>query len=68
MNLTPIVVIVFTLQVFGQEGMLPRSTPEAQGISSAGIQKFIEAADQQVNSMHSFMLACQGKPFTRRTF
>ncbi|HEX5221289.1 MAG TPA: serine hydrolase [Verrucomicrobiae bacterium] len=35
---------------------LPRSTPEAQGISSAAILDFIEAADQQVNAMHSFML------------
>lgn len=40
---------------------LPRSTPEAQGVSSAAIREFIEAADQQVNSMHSFMLVRHGK-------
>jgi len=41
---------------------LPRSTPEAQGISSAAILEFIEAADkQQAESMHSFMLVRHGK-------
>ncbi|MCC9605806.1 beta-lactamase family protein [Blastopirellula sp. JC732] len=40
---------------------LPRSTPEAEGVSSKGIQAFIEAADKDVNSMHSFMLVRHGK-------
>ena len=40
---------------------LPRSTPEAQGVSSAGIREFIEAADQQVDTMHSFMLVRHGQ-------
>ncbi|EAQ81882.1 serine hydrolase domain-containing protein [Blastopirellula marina] len=40
---------------------LPRSTPEAEGVSSQGIQAFIEAADKQVNSMHSFILVRHGK-------
>jgi CubicO group peptidase (beta-lactamase class C family) len=39
---------------------LPRSTPEEQGISSAGIRAYVEAADQQVNTMHSFMLVRHG--------
>ena len=39
---------------------LPRSSPESQGVSSAGIREFIEAADQQVNSIHSFMLVRHG--------
>ena len=39
---------------------LPRSTPEAQGVDSAVIRKFVEAADKQVNSMHSFMLVRYG--------
>jgi len=39
---------------------LPRSTPEAQGISSAAILDFVEAADKQVNAMHSFMLVRHG--------
>jgi CubicO group peptidase (beta-lactamase class C family) len=39
---------------------LPRSTPEAQGISSAGIRDYVETADRQVNTMHSFMLVRHG--------
>jgi len=39
---------------------LPRSTPEAQGISSAAILDFVQAADKQVDAMHSFMLVRHG--------
>jgi CubicO group peptidase (beta-lactamase class C family) len=39
---------------------LPRSLPENEGVSSAGIREFVEAADQQVNSIHSFMLVRHG--------
>ncbi len=39
---------------------LPRSTPEAQGVSSAQIREFVETADKHVNSMHSFMLVRHG--------
>src|SRR5262245_31342351 len=34
---------------------LPRSSPEAQGVSSAAILSFIEAADKSIDSLHSFM-------------
>jgi CubicO group peptidase (beta-lactamase class C family) len=40
---------------------LPRSTPEAQGVSSAGILAFIEAADKTVDSMNSVMIVRHGK-------
>jgi CubicO group peptidase (beta-lactamase class C family) len=40
---------------------LPRSTPEAQGISSQAIFDFIEAADKNVNTMHSFMILRHGQ-------
>ena len=43
-----------------QIAALPRSTPEAQGVSSAGIRDFLETADRDVNSMHSFMLVRHG--------
>lgn len=43
-----------------QTQSLPRSTPEAQGVRSAIIQEFIETADREVNSMHSFMLVRHG--------
>jgi len=42
---------------------LPRSTPEAQGISSAAILDFVEAADQQSDTTHaiqSFVLVRHG--------
>ena len=39
---------------------LPRSSPEAQGISSAAILRFLEAADQTIDTMHSFMLVRHG--------
>ena len=40
---------------------LSRSTPEAQGVSSAGIRAFVEAADKEVIAMHSFMLVRHGR-------
>ena len=46
--------------VFAREP-LPRSTPEAQGISSAAIRAYLEAADKEVKAMHSFMLVRHGK-------
>ncbi len=39
---------------------LPRSSPEQQGISSADILAFIEAADEDVDTMNSFMLIRHG--------
>ena len=40
---------------------LPRSTPEAQGISSKAIADYVETADKQINTMHSFMLVRHGQ-------
>ena len=39
---------------------LPRSSPEQQGISSADLLAFIEAADKDVDTMNSFMLVRHG--------
>ncbi len=39
---------------------LPRSSPEAQGVSSAQVRAFVEAADKEVDTMHSFMLVRHG--------
>src|SRR6516225_3838362 len=39
---------------------LPRSSPEAQGISSTAVLSFIEAADKNIDSLHSFMLMRHG--------
>ena len=43
------------------ESSLPRSTPEAQGVDSAGILNFVKAADKELDSIHSFMLVRNGK-------
>ncbi|RYF35131.1 MAG: class A beta-lactamase-related serine hydrolase, partial [Cytophagaceae bacterium] len=40
--------------------LLPHSSPEAQGVSSIGVWRFIEAVDQQVRFMHSFMILRHG--------
>jgi CubicO group peptidase (beta-lactamase class C family) len=40
--------------------MLPRSTPEMQGISSAGISKFLEAIKQSKQEFHSLMILRHG--------
>ncbi|MEN9576438.1 MAG: hypothetical protein RL514_4293 [Verrucomicrobiota bacterium] len=39
---------------------LPRSTPEAQGIASEAIRAFVEAADKEIHTLHSFMLVRHG--------
>jgi CubicO group peptidase (beta-lactamase class C family) len=41
-------------------GGLPRSSPEAQGVSSSALSSFIEAADKGIESMHSFVLVRHG--------
>src|SRR5688500_12775065 len=40
---------------------LPRSTPEAQGVSSSALLSFIETAEEKLNALHSFMLVRHGK-------
>ena len=40
---------------------LPRSTPERQGISSSAVLAFVEAADKEIDAMHSFMLVRHGQ-------
>jgi CubicO group peptidase (beta-lactamase class C family) len=39
---------------------LPRSTPEAQGVSSAGVFAFVDAADRDIDSLHGFVLVRHG--------
>ncbi len=40
---------------------LPRGTPEAEGIASAGIESFLDAAAGGNHELHSFMLARHGR-------
>jgi CubicO group peptidase (beta-lactamase class C family) len=39
---------------------LPRSSPEAQGVSSAAVLSFVETAEKTIDSMNSFMLLRHG--------
>ncbi len=41
--------------------LLQRSTPEAEGIASGAIGRFVDAVERDVNSLHSFMLLRHGK-------
>src|SRR5215813_6338000 len=43
-----------------KQASLPRSSPEQQGISSADILAFVEAADKEIDTMNSFMLVRHG--------
>jgi CubicO group peptidase (beta-lactamase class C family) len=40
--------------------LLPRSTPEAQGIPSAAIGAFVHAVERELDAVHSFMLLRHG--------
>ncbi|KAA5541955.1 serine hydrolase [Roseiconus nitratireducens] len=40
---------------------LPRSTPESQGVDSVGLCEWVQAADEQVDSMHSLMVLRNGQ-------
>jgi CubicO group peptidase (beta-lactamase class C family) len=59
--LSLLVAMVASPAVHGQaaEKSLPRSTPEAQGISSQAILDFVHAADG-INTLHSFMIVRHG--------
>jgi CubicO group peptidase (beta-lactamase class C family) len=39
----------------------PRSSPEAQGISSAAILAFVEEAEQKIDALHSLMIVRHGQ-------
>ena len=55
------ILLLLSHTLHAQSSSLPRSTPEAQGVSSAAIQDFVETADASVNSIHSFMLVRHGQ-------
>ncbi len=60
--LVVIITIEFSAFVFGQgTEKLPRSIPEVEGVSSAGIIDFLNAADTSGLELHSFMFLRHGK-------
>ena len=54
-------VLAFVGHVQSADTSLPRSTPEAQGISSEAVRGFIEEADKTIHTLHSFMLVRHGQ-------
>lgn len=60
----PVLSLLFSLAIVAASAMaqpLPRSTPEAEGVSAEAVRQYIEAADKEVDTMHSFMLVRHGK-------
>jgi CubicO group peptidase (beta-lactamase class C family) len=54
--------LLFSLGVLGQQtDPLPRSVPEKEGVSSAGILRFIDAIGKTKNEFHSVMILRHGK-------
>lgn len=49
-----------TSLVMAEKSSLPRSSPEAQGVSSAQVRQFIEVANQKINTLHSVMVVRHG--------
>ena len=41
--------------------LLPRRTPEAEGIASSAILDFLREADAQLDSLHSVMVVRHGR-------
>lgn len=55
---------LFVSAAHAQSAGLPRSTPEAQGMSSAAIQQFVESAEQKLDALHSIMIVRHGQVVT----
>ena len=55
-----LVVLIVSITSVCRSADLPRSNPEAEGVSSPAVLSFIEAVDN-VDSMHSFMLVRHGR-------
>lgn len=53
---------LFTVNLFAQKSdALPVSTPEAEGVASAGIDSFLVATSHHKNEFHSIMILRHGK-------
>ena len=54
--------LFLNLPLFAQKQVtLPRSNPEVEGVSSEGINNFIEAVSKSKHELHSFMILRHGK-------
>ncbi len=59
--LSSMFLVLLGVTVVWSQQPLPRSAPEAEGVATPKLIEFIEAADKQVQSMHSFMLVRNGR-------
>jgi CubicO group peptidase (beta-lactamase class C family) len=60
-----LVLVIFAAAILHAGGdpspsSLPRSTPEAQGVSSSAILAFVQAADREVAALHSLVIVRHG--------
>ncbi len=62
-HLTPALVLAAVVAHPGaaEASSLPRSTPEAEGVDSGGVLRFVEALEKKIDAVHSFMLVRHGK-------
>jgi CubicO group peptidase (beta-lactamase class C family) len=60
MNPLPLVALVALGAAPVSGADLPRSSPEAQGVSSPAVLAFVEAADRTPDALHSFLLVRHG--------
>ncbi len=56
-----IVLLLLSAGIFSQATRLTRSTPEAEGVSSEAIIKFLDAVAESKHELHSFMVLRHGK-------
>ncbi len=55
-----IALLLFAATAAAEPVALPRSTPEAQGVPSSAILGFVEAAEKNVDALHSLMVLRHG--------
>ncbi len=60
MKIQCLIVLIGVIGPVSRAAELPRSTPEAQGVSSPAVLSFVEAIDR-VDTMNSFMLVRHGR-------
>ena len=58
---TGIFLLLLSSALSSKAGDLPRSSPEAQGIPSAGLLRLVEALDGEIDAMHSLMILRHGQ-------
>jgi len=64
MRRIPPLAAILALALCGPQAVaadLPRSSPEAQGVSSSALLEFVEAADRSIDAMNSLMVVRHGR-------